>query len=356
MSTKGLTLRKQSGFVLPLTLAGLVLLILIASYVGSISQTAVTKVIATRDQVESAYLLESAKARIIQILALTPRTVFGLGAPEAKVIVPDGRTYAIGTHLRVQFQDLRGLLPINASLESPAPTQRLSNLLSSYGLPADQVAGLIDKLYDYRDSDDLVRINGAEKPEYLAQGKPEPRNWNLQDVSEIYRVAGWLDARKKWQDDDIMQYLSIDNSVAFNPNVAPARVITAVTGLPLDDAKKLVVQKRQSPDGNIAALLFPNLGDPFSGSGFVLRNMGPAVRVTLWDMRYSWASQFEMKITPDQPIRPWLISNARQVLAPLLGVDEMAPEMLPTLEQLLFVTKIDINSSSLNQPSSTVSR
>jgi Type II secretion system (T2SS), protein K len=347
MSSQRLHFRnQQTGYILPLTLAALLMLILIASYVGSISQAAITKVIATRERAEVEYELESAKAQIIHILALAPRTIYGLGTEDTKSIIPDGRTYAVNEHIRVQLQDLRGLLPLNAGLNLPAPAQRLANLLQTYSVPGEAVNQLVDALYDYRDQDTLHRINGAESSQYLAEGKIPPRNLNLQDVVEIYRVMGWLEAEKYWRQDEISQYLSIQSNVAFNPNVAPPRVLAAISGLPLQEAQDIVAQKRKSPSGDISRLLFPNLGDPFSGSGFVLRNTGPSIRVSLWDKRQSWTWQFEMQTTPDQVIAPWIVSNARQIPVSTLSIEKEAPQLLPTLNELR-----PLNSVTNDRPS-----
>ena len=97
---------QQTGYVLPLTLAVLVMLSLIAAQVGSISRSAIDRVMAARERVQAEYLLESAKAEILHMLSLLPRSARGMGDGPSPII-PDGRTYAFNENVRVRFQDLR---------------------------------------------------------------------------------------------------------------------------------------------------------------------------------------------------------------------------------------------------------
>lgn len=324
---------QQTGYVLPLTLAVLVMLSLIAAQVGSISRSAIDRVMAARERVQAEYLLESAKAEILHMLSLLPRSARGMGDGPSPII-PDGRTYAFNENVRVRFQDLRGLLPLNASVESPAPAERLSALLKTYGLPVEKTSVLIDSLLDYRDKDDLHRVNGAEKPQYLAAGKMPPRNADLQDVTEIYRIMGWAEETNRWAQDEITQYLGTQRNQAFNPNMAPARVISAVTGMGLQDALAIVKQRQLAPGVDISPLLFASLGDPFGSAGFVLRTIGPSIRVTLWHRHLGWGWQFVVHHTPDEAAGPWRISSIAQVPVDAPSSDALAVQALPPLKDL----------------------
>ena len=324
---------QQGGYVLPLTLAVLLMLTLIASQVGRISGVAVEKVIAARLKVQHEYAMESAKAEILHLLALAPRTARGIGdGPLA--IVPDGRTYEVNPSVRVRFQDLRGLIPLNASIENPVPRTRLMNLLKSYGVQEDKANAMLDALFDYRDKDDLQRINGAEKKQYAEAGKLMPRNNDLLDPAEIYRVLGWAEESNRWKDDDILQHLSIERTQGFNPNTATARVIAAITGIQLSDAQTLVRQRRTVPDTDLAPLLFSGLGDPFGAAGFVLRTTGPSVKVTLWHHKQPWAWEFIIHHTPDEPAGPWRVSNFMQLALQPELTPLQQPQTLPTLKDL----------------------
>lgn len=324
---------QQSGYVLPLTLAVLVMMTLIAAQVGRVSGIALETVISARQKIQNEYAMESAKAEILHILALAPRTQRGIGSgPQA--IVPDGRTYEVNPSIRVRFQDLRGLMPLNTSLESPAPRERLESLLRTYGISKDKINAMVDALYDYRDKDDLQRINGAEKKLYTEAGILAPRNSDLLDTTEINRILGWAEESHRWALDDIQQHLSVELAQAFNPNTATARVIAAMTGMGLSDAQALVKQRRTVPDTDLAPLLYSNLGDPFGNSGFVLRSTGPNIKITLWHHKQPWAWEFVVYHTPDELAGPWRITNFRQVpLQPEL-IPGLPPRMLPALKEL----------------------
>jgi general secretion pathway protein K len=52
-------------------------------------------------------------------------------------------------------------------------------------------SSLMDKIIDWRDSDDLKRVNGAEAKEYQAEGKAfVPQNKNFQALEELQMVLG----------------------------------------------------------------------------------------------------------------------------------------------------------------------
>jgi len=69
---------------------------------------------------------------------------------------------------------------------------RLMELYLQYqGLDIDQVGVITDSLQDWRDEDDLHRVNGAESEYYKALPAPYvPRNGNIDDPSEFFLIKG----------------------------------------------------------------------------------------------------------------------------------------------------------------------
>lgn len=330
---KTVTQRQQEGYVLPLTLAVLVMLTLIAAQVGSTSRSAIDQVMQSRQRVQAQYALTSAKAQVLHLLAVIPRTRKGLG-DDQHYIVPDDRPYILNEQVKVRFQDLRGLLPLNPLLESQAADERLRQLLRTYGLQATAVDTLMDALKDYRDTDRLRRNNGAEAPDYEAAGQLRPRDADLQDPQELLRVLGWSQVLQLWQQDGLLNYTHSHRVQAFNPNTAPPRVLAAVSGVSLEQAQELVRQRQASPDVDIAPLLFPQLGDPFGASGFVVRGTGASVRVTLEHRQLPWALQMVVHHTPEQMQYPWRISHHKTLVHYRPQDPDPSPVPLPSLAQL----------------------
>lgn len=105
-------------------------------------------------------------------MAAAPRTRSGLGDLPDKSVALDGRWYRVGKDVSVSLQDARGLINVNDKVQ---PCWEIWEGIVSKGslVPTvcSQSASLVDNLLDYRDSDRLKRINGAERAEYAQQGK-----------------------------------------------------------------------------------------------------------------------------------------------------------------------------------------
>ncbi len=67
----------------------------------------------------------------------------------------------------------------------------LREFLQYHGLEPDEVNVVIDSLQDWRDNDDLYRLDGAELDYYQELDRPYiPRNGNLEDPGEFFLIRG----------------------------------------------------------------------------------------------------------------------------------------------------------------------
>jgi general secretion pathway protein K len=72
-----------------------------------------------------------------------------------------------------------------------ADASLLRNLFLSQGADQAAAASLVDAIADWRDPDDLRRLYGAERDEYLAAGKDYgPRNSDFETIEELGLVLG----------------------------------------------------------------------------------------------------------------------------------------------------------------------
>jgi general secretion pathway protein K len=101
----------------------------------------------------------------------------------------DGSIYQlgfVGAAVRIQVFNERGKIDINMSNQ-----QQLKNLLAYAGIEEQQQSELVDAILDWRDSNDLVRINGAESRQYDNEGlQYQPRNKPFQTIDELQMVLG----------------------------------------------------------------------------------------------------------------------------------------------------------------------
>ena len=88
--------------------------------------------------------------------------------------------------LTIQVQDAGGRININLANE-----RLLQALFIGLGASRERASSATDAIIDYRDADSDRRPNGAEKPEYLAAGRPlGPKNAPFDTIEELNQVLG----------------------------------------------------------------------------------------------------------------------------------------------------------------------
>ncbi|MDO9142442.1 MAG: type II secretion system protein GspK [Methylobacter sp.] len=88
--------------------------------------------------------------------------------------------------LRIQLLAETGKIDINS-----ADQVLLQSLMAQTPLEAEAQTRLVNAILDWRDADDLVRIDGAEKKEYKAAGLSyQPANKPFQSIEELQLVLG----------------------------------------------------------------------------------------------------------------------------------------------------------------------
>ncbi|WP_177418906.1 general secretion pathway protein GspK [endosymbiont of Lamellibrachia barhami] len=98
----------------------------------------------------------------------------------------ENREDFLGTSLSISIVSAVGLVDINN-----AETAVLSALLNSAGMKEEEQDALVDSILDWRDVDDLVRLNGAEKKQYdFARLPYVPANGAFRSVNELKLVLG----------------------------------------------------------------------------------------------------------------------------------------------------------------------
>jgi general secretion pathway protein K len=109
--------------------------------------------------------------------------------PEKKEWVPDGRLYALQfdqgeCELRIMSE--AGKININMISE-----MTLRKLIGNLGLEGEKRDVVVDSILDWRDPDDLYRINGAENDYYQSLKEPyRCKNANLDSIEELLLVRG----------------------------------------------------------------------------------------------------------------------------------------------------------------------
>lgn len=129
----------------------------------------------------------------------------GIAIAEMMMLIPDaGRRWRADSSVyqinfesgkvRIRLLSETGKIDLNTADQAV-----LQALISHAPIDESQQAGLVNAILDWRDEDDLVREDGAEKKEYQDAGlNYQPRNKPFQDIEELQLVLGMNESVYDW--------------------------------------------------------------------------------------------------------------------------------------------------------------
>jgi general secretion pathway protein K len=191
----------ERGFVLISVMLAMALLALVVTEFVFSMRLEASMARAYRDHVLAEHLAESGVQQAVreilsqaQIVAAGEggqlvfyRAASGQAQPERLPALPRTRVALGRGEFSYRITDEAARLDINTS-----PPVRVDRLLAALGVDRGQRDIINDSLQDWRDRDDLRRLNGAESEDtYLRLPVPyRARNGSLQDVSELRQIRG----------------------------------------------------------------------------------------------------------------------------------------------------------------------
>lgn len=220
--------RRQRGVVLVIVLWVITLLIIIAGSFAYSLRIETTLATHALDQARARAVAEAGVAyAMLQVLNPPPE--------EEERWPVDGRTRYwrfAGASLEIRVRDTSGRIDLNR-----AERELLKGLFVLEGRLDEQQADiLMDAIEDFRDPDDLARLNGAEDAEYQAAGREfGPKNALFESVDELQQVLGVETSLYQ----RVSKYLTVySNQSGVNPAVASAEVLYAIP-----DVDPLLIQE-----------------------------------------------------------------------------------------------------------------
>lgn len=161
-------------------------------------------------------------------------------------------------HYRFAEGGANCVLRSNSSMMSVnSSDRRLWDQLFQYlGLDMDQSNALFDAIMDWRDGDDLARLNGAESDYYLGLEPPYlPRNGPFFSVEELLLVRGiteemfygaFRDGVRKTGIQDVIS-LSAPFTSTFDINSCPPEVLMVFLGITPEEARIIIEAREERP-------------------------------------------------------------------------------------------------------------
>lgn len=130
-----------------------------------------------------------------------------------------GKEFKLNDNAYVTLTDLSSLMGLNIS-----DATLLKNVLQQIGIDDVSAREFVDSLADWKDKNDLSRLNGAESAYYKQHKKSYvARNGFVQDSSEVRLIRGGEQITPTL----FNQYFTTEIVAGFNPLNAPQKILNA---------------------------------------------------------------------------------------------------------------------------------
>ena len=153
----------------------------------------------------------------------------------------DGTVYAWafgGGEVRISIEDEGGKIDLNR-----APDELLKGLFVVVGVDEGEAARLVDAIADFRDADDVRRLDGAEDDDYRAAGLAwEAKDAPFAAVDELQRVMGMTPELYA----KAAPFVTVHSKRrGIDPRTAPEEVLRAIPGVNQAEVEALIAARGQ---------------------------------------------------------------------------------------------------------------
>ena len=221
----------------------------------------------------------------------------------------DGSIYEIRSadaKVRVRLLSETGKIDINK-----ADQTLLQGLMTSAPVDEEQQTRLVSAILDWRDKDDLVHIDGAEKKEYKdAELSYQPRNKPFQTIEELQLVLGMNASVFLWIEPLITVYSGQQQVTA---QLATKEVLQVIPGLDSEMVDSYLAARLESAINNLPAPPFPSSSGQNNAAG--QNNVLTVVSEALLDDESSAVISAVIKQSGDNETTPFQVLNWRHVTA-----------------------------------------
>ena len=247
---------RQEGFILVVALFVIAAVAFGAAVLGEWASNALAEASNLKSQAEAERAMLSARSDLLFELSTNFLSARGLELASAdaakeqrkqmnspftagdvrgdRVLRLDGSGYRVDDGMVMTIQDARGLLNLNLATD-----QDLSKLLLHYGVPQEYHQTLINRLLDYKEPGDLIRLGGAKRKQYIEAGRPPPTGQPLLTPYQARAVLGWELYPSLWRDPGLTNLTSSGLVVGLNINTAPTELLSALFEIPEEQLARL---------------------------------------------------------------------------------------------------------------------
>ncbi len=245
---------KQKGLALVLVLWVLSLLTIMAGSFALSMRREASIIAGIRNNAQALAVAESGIA-MAEMMLLNP--------DQNKRWRADGSIYEINSadaKVRVRLLSETGKIDINKADET-----LLKGLMAQAPIDEERQSKLVGAILDWRDKDDLVHIDGAEKREYKDAGLSyEPRNKPFQAIEELQLVLGMDKTVFMWIEPLVTVY---SGQQQVNLQQASKEVLQVIPGLDTGQIDSYLTARLESAINNLPAPPFPSISGLNNAAG-----------------------------------------------------------------------------------------
>lgn len=209
-----------------------------------------------------------------------------------------GKEFQLNDNAYITLTDLSALMGLNIS-----DATLLKNVLLQLDIDEVSAREFVDSLADWKDKNDLSRLNGAESSYYQQQKKRYvARNGFLQDPSEVNLIRGGESISTPL----LSKYFTTEIVAGFNPLNAPQKILNAFVND--KNSVQKVLQLREQ--GNLNGYQFFKLTGVESGE-YITFATGSKIKVQL-RITYKGAQltkAYILDATPQSYTKPMVFSQ-----------------------------------------------
>ncbi|MFO7605774.1 MAG: type II secretion system protein GspK [Desulfurivibrionaceae bacterium] len=149
----------------------------------------------------------------------------------------------------------------------------IRKFLAFQGLEPEEVDVVVDSLLDWRDNDDLHRVNGAEKDYYEGLDTPYiPRNGKIEDPAEFFMIRGTGPLRGKF--DPYAVFTVDNNSSKININELSPEMLDFVAGGNKEFGEMIREEQELAPQGRLTKAKFEEITGDISLRNHLVDSVG----------------------------------------------------------------------------------
>jgi len=245
----------QKGIALLIVLWVMAILMVTVFSFSMMSRAETYGTLAFKEAEEKKFLAEAGIERgimeIINISVNRNQTLTLVGKEPWKA---DGTIYTTDTgegSYVVRITDESGKIWLNGLSDENSII--LKNLLISQGTSPENADSIVDSILDWKDTDDLHHLNGAESDYYMSLPNPyKAKNADFETLEELILVKGITPEILYGTDKTkgIIRYLTLySNTTKININAAPKEILAAIPGMTAEMADQIIAL-RTSADSN----------------------------------------------------------------------------------------------------------